>query len=252
MNRRRRPTPSPSANPNNEHSAVDSPAEIARGGSVPKASGQQVPATPTGSCGDSGFPSDTVRTLLSIWLPLHLFAVFISITAVVEPSTVHARLLSLLRPYLQLTHFDADDRPLYLAHGEPSEQPHRLQVSSDEINNFDAAQSDQNWTTIEPIGRAGFAESDRYFRWLSTAATLAEHDQPGLVAELLLPIVQSDESIRAVRIIRLPTDLNSTVDESLIPPYSARVIRDQNRVSLVQLQSARLSAEAVRKRGSNE
>ena len=90
--------------------------------------------------------------------------------------------------------------------------------------------------------RPGFAESDRYARWLATAATLAENDQPGLVAELLLPVVQADTSIRAVRIKRLTTDLNTTLDESLPPPYVARIVRSAGNVSLVQLQPARLSA----------
>ena len=66
------------------------------------------------------------------------------------------------------------------------------------------------------------------------------------MAELIAPIVRQDESIRAIRITRLITDLNSTVDESLPPPYVARVIRDGDRVRLVQLQESRLTAGADR------
>ncbi len=258
MKRRGSPKRTHRSTSRNQPSGDDRRAPVARGeskrqGSQQQGTQQQGPADAHGqpgshpgsgapSGGGSVAPSDAVRTLLSIWLPLHLMALFVSFSAVVEPSSIHARLHSLMRPYLQLTHFDADDRPLYLAHGDSSEQPHRLQVTTAAISDIDSAEGESQWRTIAAPSPAGFAASDRYGRWLATAATLAESEQPSLVAELLLPIVQADESIQAVRIVRLPTDLNTTLDDSLPPPFTARVIREAGQVSLVQLQEARLSA----------
>ena len=100
--------------------------------------------------------------------------------------------------------------------------------------------------------RPGLAESDRYARWLSTAATLAENDQPSLVAELLLPVVRGDESIRAIRIARQLNDLDATIEDSLPAPYMARVVRRGDSVALVQLQPERLSAMAPPKSSPSE
>lgn len=203
-----------------------------------------------------GMPDRRWRTAISVWIPLHLFALLVSFAAVVEPSSLHASLQSLLRPYLQSTHFGADDRPLYFAYGDTSEQPHRLEISKRDIASADAEvlwtnphfRSDQRQITFvsDLAGGPGLAVSDRYARWLSTAATLAENEQPSLVAELILPLVRQDESIRAIRITRLVTDLNSTIDEELPPPYIARVIRENDQVSLVQLQPERLAAISAR------
>ena len=86
--------------------------------------------------------------------------------------------------------------------------------------------------------------SDRVARWLSTAATLAENEQPGMVAELLMPIAQLHPNVKAIRIVRLPTDLND-INAETESPYVARVIRRDDRVSLVQLKPARLSSQAI-------
>jgi hypothetical protein len=255
MNRRK--SPKRKASDSNGKRPTQPPSE---GGTSPPEAAESVSSGRDPDGGD-GLPSSGVRAFLSIWLPLHLFAIFISFSAVVEPSGLHASLQGLLRPYLQVTHFDADDRLVYLAHGEATERAHRLQVSTNEITNLEGGAGDQGWTTIGPRGkvvttqagreivesfasRPGLAESDRYARWLTTAATLAENEQPGLVAELLLPVVRSDQSIKAIRIERLMNDLDSTVEESLPPPYMARVVRNDDRVALVQLQATRLSAVA--------
>ncbi len=190
-----------------------------------------------------GRPSPAVRTWISLWLPLHLLAIWISFTSVVEPSSIHARFASLVHPYVRPTHFAADDRPVYLTHGNPSEQPHRLQVTTDPLNDM-ASVDTRSWQTVGPSGYAGLAVSDRTARWLSTAAMLAENDQPGLVAELLLPIAQSDPSVNAIRIVRLPTDLND-INTETESPYVARVVRGDGFVSLLELKSSRLSSQAI-------
>ena len=176
---------------------------------------------------------------------MHLFALSLSLTATVGASSIQSRLLTVLKPYLQLTHFDADDRPVYLTHLTPSEQSHRLQFTDQRINSVDVAdQGEVDWQTMEPPGYPGLAESDRYGRWLATAATLAENDQPSVTAELLAPVVRADRSIQAIRIIRISNHLNTELDDTLQPPYAARVIRRGDDVALIELQEARLSAVA--------
>ncbi len=198
---------------------------------------------------DRSGPSDAVRTGLSIWTVFHLFALFVSFVSVVEPSSLQSRFLSLVHPYLTLGHFGADDRPVYLAHGNKSEQPHRLQISFNEITQID--QTDQcEWTTIgagsyeAPAATPGGAVSDRVARWTSVAATLAESEQPGVVAELLLPIARHFPDAKAIRIVRFPTDL-SDVTATEDSPYVARIVRSQDTVSLIQLTPKRLSSQAV-------
>ncbi len=179
------------------------------------------------------------------WL-FHLFAVTVSFTSVVEPSTIHAGLSTFVHPYLRAANFAADDRPVYLAHGNASEQPHRLQVTTAAVADIDSIDT-VSWQTVGPNQYAGLAVSDRVARWLSTAAMLAENDQPSLVAELLLPIVEKNIAVTTIRIVRLPTDL-SDIDAEAESPYVARVIRTGDLVSLVQLNPVRLSSQAVSSR----
>lgn len=195
---------------------------------------------------DAG-PSTTVKTWLSIWVTVHVVAITVSFTAVVQPSSLHRRLSEVLQPYLRPTHFSADDRPVYLTYGEADDQPHRIEVTADRVTGV-ATSGDLKWQVIGPAqggglsSTAGFAVSDRVAKWLSTAAMLADNDQPSLVADLLLPVVANQPSVQGVRIVRYPTDLND-INTGVTVPYLARVVRDQGRVSLVQLRESRLSAQ---------
>lgn len=170
---------------------------------------------------------------------LHLVALAISYLAIVGPSQTHSSALSTAAPYLRSTHFAADGRRFYLAHGTPDEQPHRLQYTTIAANQ--PIDSTTEWKTVKPSGIPGLASSDRYQRWMILAATLAESDQPSLAAALLLPLVQQDESISAIRVVRLPTELTTAADDSLPPPYLARVVRGEGQIRLVSIQSGRLT-----------
>lgn len=192
-------------------------------------------------------PSTTVKTWLSIWVAVHLMAITVSFTAVVEPSSLHQRLSEVLQPYLRPSHFSADDRPVYLTYGDADDQPHRIEVTTDRVTGV-ANSDDLAWRLVGPAETSGFAStpglavSDRVARWLSTVAMLAENDQPSLVADLLLPVVAKQRSIQGVRIVRYPTDLND-IHVGVTVPYLARVVREQSKVSLVQLKESRLSAQ---------
>ena len=191
-------------------------------------------------------PSPAVRWVLSFWLVFHLVALVISYTGVVEPSSLHARLMTVIHPYVRPTHFAADDRPVYLTHGGSDEQPHRIQITARSVVEIDSA-GEREWVTVGPGEREGlaatpgFAVSDRVARWLATAAMLSENDQPSMVADLLLPIAESEPKIQAIRIVRYPTDL-SDVTAEVETPYVARVIREGGAIALVQLKERRLSS----------
>ncbi|MFK8110907.1 MAG: hypothetical protein AB8B91_01820 [Rubripirellula sp.] len=192
-------------------------------------------------------PKPATRTLiqrcLTVGVCFHLLAIWISFTSVVEPSSLHGQLAQSLRGYLQITHFGADDRPVYLAYGDPQEQPHRLEVATSAMSGFGSREA-LDWQPAGPEAVGGMAVSDRLHRWLSTAAVLAENQQSSLVAELLLPIVQADPTLTAIRIVRLPTDLSDfNAEQETV--YIAHVARDQDRVSLVQLQPTRLNAQVL-------
>lgn len=187
-------------------------------------------------------PSQAVRGILTGWLGFHLLAILISFLTVVEPSSLQAGFMDLVRPYLQLTHFGADDRPIYLAHGNSDEQPHRIQVTSRPANQLQDEPGD--WQDAGPIGFPGFAVSDRVHRWTTAVALLADNEQASLVAELVLPLVEQDSSVTAVRVVRLPTDL-SDINAEMETPYMARVVRRPNHVTLIQMNPARLSAQVI-------
>lgn len=185
------------------------------------------------------YPTRRVRRVASAILLVHVLALAASFFAVVEPSETQVRVLAWLQPYLRMTRFGVDERPIYLAHGNRSEQPMRLQVS----RTF--RPGDRDWRTVEPQGVPGLASSDRYHRWLSTAVLLADSEQPGLVAELLLGHVAQDPEIRAVRIVVLPTELTTVMDDDLPPPFEARVARGGGRVSLVHVPPEEQSSIAL-------
>lgn len=193
---------------------------------------------------ESDVPSSTVRTWVSIWVAVHLVAIAISFTAVVEPSSLHAQLTQVLHPYLRAPHFGADDRPVYLAHGDATEQPHRLQITT--ATGDPASLQSTNWREIDPLegqAKPGLASSDRMGRYVATIALLAGNEQPSLVAELLLPIATSNPELTVIRVVRLPTDLNE-INTGVETVYLARIVRRGESVSLVQLREARLSSEA--------
>ncbi len=197
-------------------------------------------------------PNPATQRLLLGLAVAHLGLLFLSYTAVVGPSAGHSRWLSVLAPLLRTTHFGADGRPYYLAQGTPDEQPHRLQFVSLPDNESELKLDAQTqWTTIEPSGFAGFASHDHYRRWMRLVATLAESERPSLAAALLMPLVNNQSEsdgpkIDAVRIIRLPTQLTTAVDDAAPPAYIARVVRSVrkdggNDVRLVSIQPTRLT-----------
>ena len=188
----------------------------------------------------AGVPSAAIQWLVSVLLVAHLAALFVSYTAIIEPGSTHGAMLAAASPYLRSTHFAADGRSFYLAHGNSDEQPHRLQVTTLEPG-ASVTGPGIEWKTIEPKGVAGLAESDRYGRWMALSASLAQSDQSSLAAALIGPMIEGDASIDAIRIIRLPTMLTTVEDDANAVAYLARVVRDDGQWRLVSVQPKRLT-----------
>ena len=173
--------------------------------------------------------SSHVSIVLSLFVVLHLMALFVSYTSVVEPSGLHNSLRAIAHPYLRTLSFAVDDRPVYLAHGDADEYPLRIEISA------------------QPISRMGGlpdSASDRMSRWLATASLLSQSGQSGLVAELVVSIAQRNPKAKSIRIVRYPTDL-SDVNAERESVYVARIIHDGQQIRLVQIQEGRLAASAT-------
>ena len=158
----------------------------------------------------------------------HLFLVATSFLSTVSPSGLASQILAIGNPYLRATHSGADDRPVYLAHGNPDEQPLRLKV-------------DGNGLLPDTIAGAG--SDDRQQRWLATVALLAQQEQPSLVAELILPVIKRppfpEQTVanngQIVRLIREPTILSDMLDDQAPPIYEAKIVNDRGEIAVVRL-----------------
>lgn len=195
-----------------------------------------------------GLPSARTRWLISIGGILHFIAISLSMTAVVASSDTQAKLNGWLQPYTMPTHFRTQGERLFLTAGEESESPLRIQVQRKSSKPYTPNPLDDEtiWETIQPPGVPGLGANDRYTRWLASVMTLVNSESPSLVAELLLPMLRGDESMTAVRIVRLSSDLSLDYDlgdeaKYNNVPYTAVVVRDGENTSLVRVNEARLS-----------
>lgn len=224
MNRKRK-----SSAKNRLHSSLDAPAENTQERQPANAS----VATESDKAAGSAVPSRLNRRVLTAFLVFHAVAIVSSMTAVVGSSESQARLNDLLRPYTMPTHFRTQGERVFLAGGEAIENPHQLQVLRDEPESSD-------WATIGAGGVRGLAVDDRTVRWIETLTTLVESESPSLVAELLLPLIRRDQTITAIRIVRLPTVLSLVPDTEPDEIYVAAVSRSSDAVSLIQIDEPRL------------
>jgi hypothetical protein len=169
---------------------------------------------------------------------LHLFVLCVSWMASVEPSETLSTLSRYANPYLQAAHFAADEVPLAIATGGKEEQTLRLMVS-------DATFQKNRDMFAEPI--AGGGADDRQQRFLRTIVVLTDSDQSSMIAELvqpMLPALESNEEI--ITVMREPTVISDAADDEASSPYQAKVIRDGDDFSLIQLRERRLTATAVK------
>ncbi len=194
---------------------------------------KRLPKSTAGTAPVTTFARPAIARLVSIAIAIHLTAMALSFTATVEPSSFHRKLLSLLAPYQHTLHLDANQNTFYLAHGGTDEQPHRIQWT----DSLDPSGDD--WKPLVPETTAGLAASDRMARFLAAAAQWSDEERSSEVAALVRPFVLKEPNAIFVRIVRLPTELTTVVDDAAPPPYVARVIRSPGSVDLVQIKPAR-------------
>ena len=180
--------------------------------------------------------SATWAGVISAALVLHFLTLFLSYAATVEMSDTQARYLNAAIPYSRITHFDADQRRLFLGHNNSQDQPHRLQVArleeGQELAEFKLGPG-VDWETVAPLGPAGLAGNDRYSRWMRWVSLLSDSERSGLAATLIGPFVRFDPTVAAVRIVRLPTELTTIEQDAKPVAYLARVTRRDGELHLV-------------------
>ncbi|MEM6978836.1 MAG: hypothetical protein AAF539_04145 [Planctomycetota bacterium] len=172
---------------------------------------------------------------------MHLALILLAMLCQVSPSTTASAILAICRPYWQATHFGIEEAPVFLASGDVIEQPLALAISDPSFNDAEP---------LLPMVIGGSGPDDRQQRFLRAMAALVEADQSSLIAEWLLPLINtstvaptsSQETV--VTLLREPTLLSTIEDDEAQPPYQARIIFNGESIGLVQLRSPRLTATA--------
>ena len=180
--------------------------------------------------------SATWAGMISAAVALHFVTLFLSYAATVDMSDMQARYLNAAIPYSRMTHFDADQRRLFLGHNNSQDQPHRLQVArlreGQALSDF-KLEPGVEWETVAPLGPAGLAGNDRYSRWMRWVSLLSDSERSGLAATLIGPFIRFDPTVAAVRIVRLPTELTTVEQDARPVAYLARVTRREDQLHLV-------------------
>ena len=123
------------------------------------------------SADDSATPSDeTVRSLVTLFLVLHLFCLFVAFWSSVSPSPLQVRLLSVIRPYTRLLNFELPYSQYNLTHATDIDVDHRIEVLAAEKEETDL----KGWIVLPDAGsRAG----ERYKRYQRFARQMARYNQ---------------------------------------------------------------------------
>ena len=108
---------------------------------------------------------DTARSVISIFLFIQLFVVFVCLSANFAPSTAQQRLLRFFQPYTQLLNFELDGTRYFLTHATIRDVDHRIEI----LPNSESDSSDNSWQTIS----RGLQGSERYHRYQRLADTMA-------------------------------------------------------------------------------
>jgi len=189
--------------------------------------------------GDS-LPSLATARIVSTVVVVHFFLISLSYSSTVASSTTQVRILDAIRPYLGMTHFDADGLPLSFAVSDRSEKNHLLQQSTKS-----RGETEEDWTAIENSAMAGSDRQRRWQRFLAAIAELGNNEQTALAAWLVEPLAIANPEAKKIRITRQPDLMTTVVDDSASAPYAAAIVRQENgSVRLVQLPPPRMAAKS--------
>lgn len=217
-------------------------------------------------------PSDSLRSAISIWLVVHLAFTALSLSAVAGASMLQLRLLSFAAVYQAPLHLAVEGRPIYLTHGEPEDQTHRVQW---------LREGSESWEFDTVRGYRGSERLRRYSRLAKVIAGAADSDQTAIASLLALPLVHQEIArsgqagvapptrVRIVRlapdtrVIRYPADPVETARwEAVIVQQSEQdSLRESDspaagdaelpRLALVTLKERRLNAAAAEESASS-
>ena len=120
---------------------------------------------------------------VSLLIVIHLICVLIALTSNLHRSSLQARLVQVLRPYLGLVNLDPDFTPYHLTHGQILDDDHFLEVQRVPAAGEEPSQDAPERTILESANRWGFA-ARRYRRLAYAVAYHAEVEDDHITAAL--------------------------------------------------------------------
>jgi hypothetical protein len=188
--------------------------------------------TANSSTGESLSPSPPSRPFASLAIFIHLFCVFVVLTANYSRSGLQDRLLGLLAPYTQLLNFDPNFIPFHLTHGAPEDVDQRIEV----LPTGAAAADDANWLALSDRGFRGGERHQRYQRLATALGYFAERDEGawiarGVAANFLAQAGVKPQQIRCRRHLSQELEAVSGGTPEQRDPFSAAYFRDVYRAN---------------------
>jgi hypothetical protein len=113
------------------------------------------------------------RTALSLGLFIHLFLVFVALTAGFAPSALQLRILQTFALYTRSLNFDLNFTPYYLTHATIQDVDHRLEV----LPAGKSAENDADWLVVTHVGWRGGDRFQRHQRLARVMSFFAEQDE---------------------------------------------------------------------------
>jgi len=121
---------------------------------------------------DDSLVNPTVRLSVSLFVIVHFFFVFTSMSANVAPrSELQRRLLTKFAFYTQLLNLDLDFAPYHLTHASEQDVDHRVEILRDGDTD-----DEENWIVLPDEGVRGGERYKRYQRLGRVMAMLAGDD----------------------------------------------------------------------------
>jgi len=111
--------------------------------------------------------SEKTRSLVTLFLVLHLFCVFVALSASVSPSSLQTRILTVLRPYTRLANLEVPFAKYYITYAAEPDTDHRLELLPPEASPDDPS----SWYVMPDAGLRG---SDRYLRYQRLGEVVAD------------------------------------------------------------------------------
>ena len=120
---------------------------------------------------------------VSLLIVIHLICVLIALTSNLHRSSLQARLVQVLQPYLGLVNLDPDFTPYHLTHGEILDDDHFLEVQQVPAAGQDLVPAGEERIVLQSVNRWGFA-ARRYRRLAYAVAYHAQVEDDHMTAAL--------------------------------------------------------------------